>query len=284
MDREIVLTTLACVLCGPALVVAGALTLRLRPPGAAREHERAAWRRLWFPVVPAALILAFLIGWALQEPEAAEPADAPVLAFAAVFAFIALRAVVRAARAFRAPAHPPVAMTTGLLRPRVVVAPELAARLDGRALDAALAHEQAHVRHRDPLRLWLAQLATDLQWPVPGARQRFSDWRHALELARDAEACERVDGSDLAAALIEAARLTRAPAGEVHACLVADPDGAAAFSDRIYRLLDGATAVEEPGPRRWASWAPVAVAICLAVVAGAHYGERIIGLLPGLDG
>ena len=80
------------------------------------------------------------------------------------------------------------AATVALLRPRVVVCETFGAQLDEHALAAALAHEQAHARHRDPLRIWLAQIVTDLQWPLSGARARFEQWLFALELARDEEA------------------------------------------------------------------------------------------------
>src|SRR5262249_27477883 len=231
MDREIVLVTLLCALCGPVLLLPSRLPLHLRRVDSARELERRAWRRLWLALLPAALVLAFLIGWALQEPEASEEATPVMFAIATLFAAIWIRAVVRAVRSLRHRAHGAVAMTTGLLRPRVAIARELADRLDAAALRAALEHEAAHARHRDPLRLWLAQFATDLQWPAHAARRRFADWRGALELARDAEACERVDGSDLAAALIEAAQLTTTPTPAVVG-LVTGAD----FAERIQRL------------------------------------------------
>jgi hypothetical protein len=290
MDRELMLATLACLLCGPLLLAAGAVRTRAGAAGDERAGERAAWRRIWLPLRPAALVLAFLAGWAIQEPEAAEGMGPALAGAAALFSLVAVRALVRAARALRAPARGAVAMTAGLLRPRVFIAPELAARLDERALRAALEHEAAHARHRDPLRLWLAQLATDLQWPMPAARRRFADWRGALELARDAEACERVDGSDLAAALIEAARLCRGARGAAVVGLVADA-GARAFADRIHRLLDrprgagGAAApasARRPPRARARAWALVGAALGLAIVLGGLYGEALIGLLPGL--
>jgi hypothetical protein len=274
MDRELVLVTLLCALCGPALLVASWLPLRLAPVVSARELEARAWRRLWLAMLPAALVLAFLIGWALQEPEASEEAAPLVLGTAVVFGAIWIRAIVRAVRAVRHRPVDAVAMTTGLVRPRVSIAPALAVRLDDAALYAALEHEAAHARHRDPLRLWAAQIATDLQWPSRAARRRFDDWRKALELARDAEACEHVDGSDLAAALIEAARMTT-----VHDPAIAGLVTGAEFSDRIHRLLDHPA---ETAPRR--SWIPaVALAmVALAVVAGSAFGEAVIAILPGL--
>jgi hypothetical protein len=313
MDRELMLAALVCLLCGPALLAAGALRPRLRRVESARALERHAWRRIWLPLLPAALVLAFLVGWALQEPEQAEGIEPVLLLPAALFGFHMLRAVLRAVRALRAPAHGPVAMTAGLWRPRIHIAPELAARLDEHALRAALAHEVAHARHHDPLRLWLAQLATDLQWPLTAApRRRFADWREALELARDAEACEHVEGSDLAAALIEAARLSRARVAGTAVGLVAEPDGARAFAERIHRLLDrpaadtagaasttAATATTAaavsssadaeadaagapPRGRSWA-WALLA-ALGAAVAVGGLLGESIVERLPGLCG
>lgn len=284
IDRELALAALACLLCGPALLVLGAIPWRLRPVASAQVRERLAWRRLWAPVIPASIILAFLVGWAIQEPEASEAAGLIVFGVASAFACVVARAVVRAGRAVRQPAHVPMAMTTGLLRPRVVIAPELASHLDARALDAALAHEAAHARHRDPLRVWLAQIATDLQWPAPAARRRFADWRTALELARDAEACERVDGSDLATALIEAARLSRGCASGAAVALVTDPTGGAAFSDRIYRLLDDAREPAEPrgAARRWAARGALTGVLGAALAAGANYGEPIVNLLHDL--
>lgn len=277
MDRELILATLACSLCGLALAVAGAIPSQLRPIESARALERRAWQRLWRPIAPAGLILAFLIGWTLQEPESSEPAAPVLLAVAAVFGGVWLRAGVRAVTSLRH--RDAVAMTTGLVRPRVTIAPVLVAALDERALRAVEAHEAAHARHRDPLRLWLAQIATDLQWPSRPARRRFADWRIALELARDAEACEHVDGSDLAAALIEAVRIDPGPANAALAGLI---DGGDAFSDRIYRLLDASREASPPAPRRWRGWLVFGVGFGLAVVAGALSGEMIVSLLPGL--
>ena len=276
MDRELVLATLALPLCGAALLAGSLLRLRLRAPTSsrsARALERHTWARIWLPLLPAALVLAFLTGWALQEPEDAEVAQ-PLLVIAAIgCAVIWLRAGTRAIRALR-PASG-LAMTSGLLRPRVTIAPSLAAHLDPRALAAVHAHEAAHARHRDPLRLWLAQLATDLQWPSQTARQRFADWRSALELARDAEACESVDGSDLAAALIGAAQLGAGSSATVG--LLGDSDRA--FADRIHRLLEPSPIDRAPASRRWIG---VLVMLSLAAAIGAAYGEAIVGWFPGL--
>jgi hypothetical protein len=282
MDRELILATLVCVLCGPALWAVAWLPSRLPALASARDLEGRAWRRLWRAILPAAMVLAFLIGWALQEPEAAEPAGPVLLAVAAAVAVVWSRAIMRAVRSARHRPRDVVAMTVGLWRPKVSIAPALAARLDEAALRAALEHEAAHARHRDPLRLWLAQIATDLQWPSRAARRRFADWRNALELARDAEACDHVDGSDLAAALIEAARLSSPSAGPAIAGLVTSADGARAFTDRIHRLLDPQPTTAPARARAWTPWLLVAGAIGAALAAGSLFGEDVVRWLPGL--
>jgi beta-lactamase regulating signal transducer with metallopeptidase domain len=130
--------------------------------------------------------------------------------------------------------------TIGLIRPHIVFAPELARLLDDRAMQAALAHERAHVRHRDPLRIWIAQFVTDLQWPWTSAQKRFDRWLAALERARDDEArAEGIEGADLAAALVASVRFHRnmtITAGAAGACARLTGDRSA-LEERVARLL-----------------------------------------------
>lgn len=287
MNRELVLAALAAFVCGPALLLGGLMGARPteRDPF---EVERRAWDRLWLPLLPAALLLALLVGWALQEPDASDEVVAPFVdAIALSFALVWLRAWVRALRALAAPRRPPGAATIGLFRPRVIIAPELAAVLDPRALAAVAAHEAAHARHRDPLRIWLAQLATDLQWPAPGARARLSSWRAALEVARDAEACAHgTDGADLAAAIVMAAR--QAQASVPHVPGLVDP--AMALRDRVARLLARPTSpslsvgASYSTPTRWPLRVALFAALALAVALGAQYGDILVRALPGVIG
>src|SRR5262249_36567356 len=129
---------------------------------------------------------------------------------------------------------PPIA-TVGLVRPRVVVAEDLCDALDPAALTAALAHECVHVRHRDPLRIWLAQIATDLQWPSPSARRRFERWLASLQLARDEEArVGGASGDDLAAAVVAVARMPWHPLGAAIAGLTG---AETSLASRVHRLL-----------------------------------------------
>jgi hypothetical protein len=285
VERELTLATLTLSACGPALLAAGALL-----PGARRERgvfmasaadvERLSARRVWVPAFAALVVFALALGWGLQEPDMTSEVLGPVMcALAGGFALVWSRALLRAAGSLLAARHlhPIAARTVGIVRPRVVISPTLSAQLDASELHAVMAHERAHVRHRDPLRIVLAQLVTDLQWPSPAARRHLVAWRSALELARDEEARDGgVDGADLASAILKAARValterrTAAEAPLVDAPLLAE---------RIARLLEPR---EQASARPSARWLPpvLIAAVAAAVVAGQMFGEPIVQALP----
>jgi BlaR1 peptidase M56 len=280
MNRDLVLGTLVLAFCGLAIWATGWITGRQSSPPtveSGRTAERHTWRRLWAPLLPAAVMLAALVGWAIQEPSSTDELLRP-FAWAFVFpvALIWLRMIIRAALALRAPRILPVAATLGILHPRVVVRSALRRRLDRASFDAAVAHEQAHVRHRDPLRIWLAQIVTDLQWPSAAAAQRFKDWMIALELARDEEARARgVTGEDLAEALIAAVRMAREPMAAFGAHLTG-PERS--LAERIHRLLSPLR--EGPLVRSQLVWFPLLAAMVAAVAFGVARGDLLVRALP----
>jgi beta-lactamase regulating signal transducer with metallopeptidase domain len=161
-----------------------------------------------------------------------------------------------------------------LIRPRIILSPRITKALDAEALAAAFEHERAHARHRDPLRLWLAQLGSDLLWPWPAAHSRFQCWRRALELARDEEArLSGVAGPDLAAAILTALRFRRGAASVSAAALGGDES---LVAERIARLM-GALETEAPQAGRRGFWLfAVTVGITLAVLLGTEFGERAV--------
>lgn len=211
------------------------------------------------------------------------PASAVVYLFAAgaPFALLIGRAAIRAAwSVVRTPGDVGVA-TVGLLRPRIIFSSHLAERLDERAIQAALAHERAHVCHHDPLRIWLAQFVTDLQWPWPPAQKRLRNWLVALELARDAEArANGVEGSDLAAAILASLRFRQDSVSVAYALLSGDR---AALKERI-------TALIQPLPEASPAPAPYAAisiwllppTLLLATALGAAFGSCVINPLLGV--
>ncbi|HZL21549.1 MAG TPA: M56 family metallopeptidase [Polyangia bacterium] len=287
MNRDLVFATLVLGLCGSVIWVtgwaSGVSTLAARSLGeSGRADELRSWRRLWSPLVPAAVALAALCGWTIQEPRSTDELLRPVALLGLIpLALVWLRAVFRAARALVPPRVAPVAATVGLLRPRVVMDAGLCRRLERLPLDAALAHERAHARHRDPLRIWLAQIATDLQWPNPSAQRRFEGWAEALELARDEEVrAGGVRGEDLAAALVAAVRLARESVLAAAARLTG-PERA--LCERIDRLLEPLRAMTPLG-RRWLLPLTLLTALAAAGVFGVARGDLLVRALPLIVG
>ena len=277
MDRELLLVALLLTIVGPLLWVASFARPRPIVHASARDAEREAWRALWKPAMPACLLVAALVGWALREPEEAERLLDLRLAIAVPVAVVwgrtAYRAFLAAIGARRTGA---LAATTGLLRPRVHLDPQLQAALDEGALTAAYAHERAHARHRDPLRIWLAQIVTDLQWPVPMAHERLRAWLSVLELARDEEAVARgVHGADLAAAIVTCARLE----GRHRGLVAAMTGDRTALEARVQRLMVGEVPASAR-PKKWLAAAFVALTI-LALLSGMLIGEDAVRRFAG---
>jgi hypothetical protein len=275
MERESLLTVLMVLLGGVAVqLIAAGLATASRAKGFT-EPERVAWFRLLRPLIPALLVAACLCGWALSQPDPVPDRVGPLLFIVCVpFGLIGLRAVLRAGWAlFYRPKQLGIA-TIGLLRPHIVVAPELARCLDDRAMHAALAHERAHVRNLDPFRIWIAQFVTDLQWPWVTAQTRFERWLTALEHARDDEArAEGIDGADLAAALVASIRFHRERVKGICAPLI---DNRSALEERIARLLQPLDAPTDTAPTVLQVAALLTLALTAALALGAFYGERLV--------
>lgn len=271
VDREVLVIALTA-------LVGGSVAWLLAPLGGSERagpawlRERRAWRQLIAPLVAITCGTAMLVGWALQEPAVSDERLA-MLAWVVVGLVLALwaRAAVRLVWSVLARPRLPIAVV-GLVWPRIVVDPQLRQTLDDDALAAALAHEAAHVRHRDPLRIALAQLAADLQWPWRKPRRRLAAWRQLLEEARDDEAVlNGAQSDDLAAAIVEAARW-----GVRHACGLT---GDHPIERRIRRLLDGPIRAPAPASAGLAMFASCVVA---SAVVGFTIGDDLVAWLPGV--
>jgi hypothetical protein len=284
MDLWLVYLGIGAALAGAAVWAAAAGSTRQDAGGASLLSEASALRRLMWPPFAGALVLAFLTGWALREPDPADEWVAlEVYVLAAVTGGVALRALVRAvvAALARLDARTPV-VTVGLLRCRVIVSDAYRRAAGPAVLCAALAHETAHARGHDPLRIWLAQLAADLQWPVPGARRRLHDWLLALELRRDDEAlASGVSPTALAESILLAARfrsgITTLPAAAITGT------GTSGIALRIRRLLASDAGAPASG-HDCARHVPLlcSVALVVAGLLGAWYGEQLLVVLPGV--
>lgn len=87
-------------------------------------------------------------------------------------------------------ALPTPAFTAGWLRPRIYVARELAAHLTPAELEAVLAHEAAHARRYDPLRLSLLRFLTHTLFWIPALRPLAEDVADEAEIRADDIAAE----------------------------------------------------------------------------------------------
>lgn len=297
MEREWLLSLLVVLLGGMTLQALAWIPAIDAHDTKDHELERKAWVRLWCPAVPALLIGAALGGWALTESDPVHDRLGALVLYAAwtPFAVIFGRAALRAVWALLRRTPDCGVSTIGLIQPETIFSPFLAKQLSDSEVRAALAHEQAHARHRDPLRIWLAQLLTDLQWPWPAAQRRLEAWLIALELARDEEARRRgTDGADLAAAVLASVRfLQQLPTEQrghpsssgtsyAHARLIGD---SGALRDRVSRLLGSLPKASAAVPAVSSSGAAeifLLLLMLLAAALGIAYGGVVMHFLLAL--
>ncbi len=279
MDREYCLSFLIALVGGTTLLACGWWPVADGRIRSARGLEKITWRRIWLPFAPALAVASALCGWALLEPDPV-PEGVPIslILMSTPFLLLLARAAVRSGWALITDPGDPGTATVGLLRPWIVFSPRLAKKLDDRQIEAALEHERAHARHWDPLRIWLAQLVTDLQWPWPQARERMQRWLIALELARDEEArAAGIEGTDLADAIIASARFCQNANLPAQAKLTGQ---AAALKERIARLLDPqcADSAQAEAHLRGPLFALLPTSM-LALALGLMFGERMVRAL-----
>ncbi|MBN1209913.1 MAG: M48 family metalloprotease [Myxococcaceae bacterium] len=134
------------------------------------------------------------------------------------------------------PGAPQLCHAVGHVHRRILVSESLAEALSALELSGALAHEEAHLRRRDPLAGLLLAVAGLFTAPF-FARAFLSAWRTAAEEACDTDAaCAVGDGSLVASALVRVATLQRQAA---HTLEAAPAFGAIALEQRVRLLLEG---------------------------------------------
>ena len=166
----------------------------------------------------------------------------------------------------------PVAATVGLLRPAVFLSRGLLCALSPGQQEAVTAHEAAHRRRRDPLRLALARIGGRFHLPA-SRRALCGELELAVERAADEAAARTVgDRITVAETLLAVARMRPVPAPG--SGFTADP-----LEARVQALLDGANATERPwrGP---ASLLAVSSLALLVLSPQFHHGlETLLGHL-----
>ncbi len=249
-----------------------------------QPNERSAWRQLCLPLFSGMLVVAVLGGWSMQEPDPPDERTGAVYSVIAAVAILSFaRASVRAIWSLLRARRGVIPVgTAGILRPYVVISDEFRRTADPGVLAAAMLHEAAHVRRRDPLRIWLTQIATDLQWPIPRARRRFDAWLCLLESQRDDEAIAAgANALDLADAVLTAARLqTGAPSDR---CAAVAGAGRVGIAWRVRRLLAADRKAAPVSSRSaWYLLSAYGVAIAIGAWLGFAYGEVLLRALPGV--
>jgi hypothetical protein len=176
------------------------------------------------------------------------------------------------------PFDEPQAFVLGLWRPRLYVTAGLLSAAHREHLEPVLAHERAHLRRCDSLRLLVSSLA--LAFHLPGIAGRLERrLARAHELAADAEAAVEVQSPErVARALVQLARVQRrTPASALAGALAF---GGAEVEARVTSLLDPRPRRDRPQPR---TIALAAVIACVLLGAGAdlvHHGvEMLLGVL-----
>lgn len=133
------------------------------------------------------------------------------------------------------PGVPRVCHAVGAMRRRVLVSASLVERLSARAWSAVHAHEQEHLRRRDPLAMIIVEIALLFVPPfISGALG--ASFRRSAEAACDGAAAREVgDGVAVAEGLLEAARLFGPSTGSLGAPAATE----ISLEERVRDLLDG---------------------------------------------
>lgn len=170
---------------------------------------------------------------------------------------------------------PRLCHAVGWWRPRVLVSESLRRLVAPGELGAALAHEHAHLRRRDPLAILILRGVGAFQ-PSAFALGAERCFRDEAEIAADAAAANEVgDGLLVASALLAISRVSMPIAGFAMA--------RDAVERRVYALLDA-----PEGEVRRALALPVAalsvVALGFALNVGVGETHHLLGVHEGIEG
>ena len=227
----------------PAFTLVSMLILRVMRRRTRHAHEMGSSTVWWLMVAPVVLPLTWLIGasthqWdghhavvaCLSAHEATVVCMDIFLVVAFVIAPVVWRAIGQRDRTIaselivtthdgvtysRGQGVAGLVRTRGLLSPRIEVDNRIVDTLDASQLKSVLLHERAHVRGRDPLKKWLAQLCLSTN-PLGGLlRGDLARWDLGREVRCDVAAVRAgADRFALASALVKVAKSQpRLPAG-----------------------------------------------------------------------
>jgi len=242
-------------------LLASLLAAILAPLAMRRAHPaRRAGAALLLRLMPAIVSLGAVALLAVpayvrfEPPDTGESVSLPLGALAAGAAAVLLAGSGRGLRAlwstsalvrgWRRDAEP--VSLPGVWRPRIYVAAQVLDALAPSELDAALAHERAHLRARDNLKRILLRSCPDVLAFSGMGRRLEREWARAAEQAADAAAADASAGAavDLAASIVKVARLVPTGARALPVSALHDGGDVAA---RVRALLSGHVAGDRRG-------------------------------------
>jgi Zn-dependent protease with chaperone function len=158
----------------------------------------------------------------------------------------------------------PVVAVVGVGRQRLYVARQVLESCSAEEFDAILAHERAHIRHRDNLFHLILRCFPDLLAVTPTARWLERGWARASEEAADDAVAMAGTGKDLvlASALCKVARLARGNLPLAAMALHGDGD----IAHRVDRLVRSETSAVSPSGGRF-DWLRFAILLAIPLVA-----------------
>ncbi len=151
------------------------------------------------------------------------------------------------------------AFTAGLLTPRIYVSSALSIHLSQDELNCVVAHEAAHLRQRDPLRLSTYRFLSCLLFWLPALRSLASDFADEAEIQADTVA-GRETPLALAAAILQLATLPQSTFASPSVVRFANPD---LLDRRIRRLTGENTPLPTRLNRQSLSFATIAIALVI---------------------
>lgn len=168
----------------------------------------------------------------------------------------------------------PFAFAAGPGNAFVLLSRGLLERLSLRERRIVLAHEIAHLRHRDPARNLMFGILLLLHLPGT-ARSLRGLWRQALEEQADDRVAARYGREDVAGTLLNVLRISHTAPMVILQVAGADP------LQRVQRLLSSGNGLPRRSWRFELAYLVLLVAVAVSVIGAHHPLESLLGLVTG---
>lgn len=161
----------------------------------------------------------------------------------------------------------PLAFTSGLFKPQIVLSTGLLKQCSKKEVDIILLHEQGHRLNRDNLRILLARL---LSLPMPGARYFISELCLCIEKSCDLRSCQHHEPGDVARCILKLAAASKSQSSAIYCAFAKE-----SVEQRVKNLL-GPSPLTLPKSVSFSLSCVAAAALCLSVTPLHHYVEWLM--------